>query len=105
MLPRPLPTDASKACPVAQSPNWRALVYCACGLGAVWLGVLPQIAELPRWRAYVQRNHEYGIDPSAKFYTEQPASADALLAIEAAQRLSPKAWGLPSPPPSDSRVP
>lgn len=63
----------------------------------VWLGVLPQIAARPSWLAYVQRNHEYGIDPSAKFYTEQPATADALLSIEAAQRKKPAAWGFFSP--------
>ncbi|MDX1970388.1 MAG: hypothetical protein SFV23_24675 [Planctomycetaceae bacterium] len=58
----------------------------------LWLGVWPAIADWPPFRAQIDHNCELGIDPSAKFYTEQPVAAAAVISISAAQRRDAEAW-------------
>lgn len=44
------------------------------GLGtvAIWGGVLPNLANIPSQKRYLERLDEAGIDASAMFYTELP---------------------------------
>lgn len=53
------------------------------GLVAVcWLGVLPHLASQPSVRRHIERNQAFGIDPSAKFYTELTVMDDVLRRVE-----------------------
>jgi hypothetical protein len=73
----------------------RLLAACAV-IAALWLGVWPALSRRPAIRAAIERNRALGIDPSAKFYTEQEANANALIAIESARRRAPAAWRRPA---------
>lgn len=66
-------------------------------IAALWLGVWPAVSQRPAIHAMIERNRDLGIDPSAKFYTEQEASSSALVAIESARRRAPSAWWRPTP--------
>ncbi len=67
-------------------------------VAGLWLGVWPVVADWPPFRAQIDHNCELGIDPSAKFYTEQEATAAACISISSAQRREAAAWWSSSPP-------
>ena len=67
------------------SPVARLLAAMAV-IAGLWLGVWPALSRRPAIRAAIERNRALGIDPSAKFYTEQEANASALIAVESARR-------------------
>lgn len=56
--------------------GWARLAACVAVLAIVWLALLPFIGRQPDIEAYIQRNEQLGIDPSAKFYTEIPAMSE-----------------------------
>ena len=72
------------------------LLAASAVIAALWLGVWPALSRRPGIRAAIERNRALGIDPSAKFYTEQEANANALIAIDSARRRAPAAWRRPS---------
>ncbi|OYW20329.1 MAG: hypothetical protein B7Z55_07470 [Planctomycetales bacterium 12-60-4] len=72
-------------------------------IAALWLGVWPALADWSPFRAQIERNRALGIDPSAKFYTEQEATSDAYTGISAIQRQNPSVWWVPEATPSSRR--
>ena len=55
-----------------------SLVITTLVVAAVWLFVLPRIAERPVMKAHLEWLDERGIDPSAMFYTELDAMDEML---------------------------
>ncbi|HWL08166.1 MAG TPA: hypothetical protein VNQ76_07175 [Planctomicrobium sp.] len=63
----------------------------------VWLGVLPRLETQPVVRDFIEHNNALGIDPSAKFYTEHPATRSFLDHIDTAHRRTGNAfWSRPT---------
>jgi hypothetical protein len=68
---RPLET-ARKQDPL----NWRRLIVCAITMFLVWTQLLPRLEKFGAVRTFIERMQEQGINPSAVYYTEHPASRD-----------------------------
>jgi hypothetical protein len=66
--------------------RWQRFLIAVGLLAAIWLWVLPQLADWPVIARHIARDERLGINPAAKFYTEHEASLDARLQVEAAWR-------------------
>ena len=62
------------------------LVGCLGLVATVWLIALPLVGRQSQVRSYIERNERWGIDPSAKFYTELPAMPELYDRVEQAKR-------------------
>ncbi len=58
------------------------LLLAFASIAAVWLLLLPSIAERPAMRVHLDRLEADGIDPSAMFYTELPMMKPILERLE-----------------------
>jgi len=76
----------TKRVDVERRRGWRRLAGCVGVIGVLWLVVLPWIARVEAVRARIARNEAMGVNPSAKFYTELPATPEILERVEAARR-------------------
>ncbi|GEM_PF-4012507 len=50
--------------------GWIKLCGCVAVMGAVWLGVLPQLATWPPVQSHIELMREHDIDAGAMFYSE-----------------------------------
>lgn len=63
-------------------------------IAGVWLGVLPRVAQYEPVARDLQFLESRGIDPSARYYTDQPIGWRSAAAIEEKVNSSPAAfWG------------
>ncbi len=83
--------------------RWVSLLIAVTVVAVVWLGVLPRLGTQPVIRNLIDRNEELGIDPSAKFYTEHPATGTFLDRIKTAHRRSGESFWSRSPSPVDDK--
>ncbi len=81
--------------PGAGQRRWGHLVAGLALMAVVWGVVLPRLADWPAVQARVERNQRLEIDPSATFYTDQPALSSAVVTLQSAQRREPKSWWFP----------
>lgn len=58
------------------------LLFSGVVIAIVWCVVLPQMADLPAVREYMNWLDERGIDPTAMYYTELPAMEPILDRLE-----------------------
>ncbi len=58
------------------SPNWKRLIVCAIAILLCWTQLLPRLEKVGAARTYIERMQARGINPSAVYYTEHPASRD-----------------------------
>lgn len=74
-LPTPavLNADRAAASPPAACSGWPALLVGLGLVGLIWLLVLPWVARLEPVEQRIRFLESRGIDPSARFYTDQPA--------------------------------
>ena len=49
------------------------LALSLAAIAAVWLGILPAVAQVSSVSRMIRRQEAHGVDPSAKFYSELPA--------------------------------
>lgn len=56
----------------------RRLLIAGAIVGAIWLGVLPWLAEMPWVRARIERFESAGVNPGAIRYTDLPEIPGAL---------------------------
>lgn len=68
--------SSDKRSPQGRSRPLARLIGCVTLVAIVWLAVLPFIGRQPGIDSYIRRNEHLGIDPSAKFYTEIPATPE-----------------------------
>lgn len=64
-------------------------------IAAIWLVILPAIAEVSSVSRMIRRHEAHGVDPSAKFYSELPAMPMITQRVSERRRLHPEAFGLP----------
>jgi hypothetical protein len=69
-------------------------VLCLAAIAAIWLLVLPALAEVSAIRTMIDRHEADGVDPSAKFYSEVPAMPMIIRQVEEIRRSQPEAFGL-----------
>lgn len=84
--------------------GWGWLVGVCAILVGVWGLVLPQVARLESVAKDMQFLESRGIDPSARYYTDQPIGWRSAAAIEEKMRASPAAfWTLAAPDGRENR--
>lgn len=66
--------------------GWRKLALCCCAIGAVWLLVLPWMAQRSATRQRIDWLRDRQIDPSAMYYTELDAMRPILRRLNDRQR-------------------
>ena len=49
------------------------LALALVAIAAIWLGILPAVAQVSSVNRMIRRQEAHGVDPSAKFYSELPA--------------------------------
>lgn len=81
---------------VTTSKLARLLAACAL-VAAIWLGLLPWIADLPQERRQWRWLEQHKIDPSAMYYTELEAMQPILQRLNKQQRLGTKLSETPVP--------
>ncbi len=59
---------------MARRRDWLRLAACVAAMGVAWLVALPWLARTPAVRERIARDEAMGVNPSAKFYTELPAT-------------------------------
>ena len=64
---------------------WWLVGILSC-VGAVWLGLLPKLAETDAVRRRAERNERLGIDPTAMFYSEHDGLERWVGDVKRAQR-------------------
>ncbi len=70
------------------------LVGVSAVIATVWLGVLPRVARLEPVAKGMHFLESRGIDPSARYYTDQPIGWRSAKVIEEKVRAEPQAfWG------------
>jgi hypothetical protein len=76
--------------------GWLRLWVVSVLLTLVWCGVLPALGRRPGVRERIEFLEGRGINPSAKFFTEQEAGWRNAAEVERRVRANPEAfWGLP----------
>ncbi|MCC7087368.1 MAG: hypothetical protein IT427_20390 [Pirellulales bacterium] len=73
----------------SHSDRWAKTVRlagCLVLVASIWLIALPIVGRQSTVRSYIERNERWGIDPSAKFYTELPAMPALYDRVEQAKR-------------------
>ena len=84
--------------------RWVWLVSVCAMLVGVWGMVLPRVARLESVAKDMQFLESRGIDPSARYYTDQPIGWRSAAAIEEKLRASPAAfWTLAAPAGRENR--
>lgn len=79
----------------ARRGGWLRLSVAAVLLAFVWCGVLPALSRRPVVRQRIEFLEGRGINPSAKFFTEQEAGWRNAAEVERRVRQHPEAfWGL-----------
>lgn len=73
------------------------LAVCLAAIAAIWLVVLPALAQVSAVRAMIDRHEAHGVDPSAKFYSELPAMPMISRRVDEIRRAEPAAFGLRKP--------
>lgn len=79
--------------PGRPAPGVRLAISVAL-LAAIWLVILPAIAQLSTVRTMIDRHEADGVDPSAKFYSELPAMPVISQRVDEIRRAEPEAFGL-----------
>lgn len=70
------------------------LAICLAAIAAIWLLILPALAEVSTVRTMIERHEADGVDPSAKFYSELPAMPMISRQVDEIRRQHPEAFGL-----------
>ena len=74
--------------------GWIGLLVATGVIASVWLGVLPRVAQFEPVARDMQFLESRGIDPSARYYTDQPIGWRNAQAIEDKVKAEPQAfWG------------
>jgi hypothetical protein len=97
MQPRPLESNERASEPGRLAPGAR-LAVCLVAIAAIWLVVLPSLAQVPAIRQTIDRHESHGVDPSAKFYSEVPAMPMIIRQVDEIRRSQPEAFGLEAAP-------
>jgi hypothetical protein len=84
---------ASASAPGAGRPGSR-LAICLAVIAAIWLVILPAIAQVSAVRTMIERHEADGVDPSAKFYSELPAMPMISQRVDQIRQAKPAAFGL-----------
>jgi hypothetical protein len=63
-------------------------------IAAIWLLLLPAIAQVSTVRTMIDRHESHGVDPSAKFYSELPAMPMISQRVDEIRQQHPEAFGL-----------
>jgi len=96
-MPLPLsPTREIVSEPRLPAPGVR-LAVCLSAIAAIWLLILPALAEVSIIRRMIDRHEADGVDPSAKFYSELPAMPMISQRVDEIRRAQPEAFGLSGP--------
>jgi hypothetical protein len=66
-------------------------------IAAIWLLILPALAEVSTIRGMIDRHEADGVDPSAKFYSELPAMPMISQRVDEIRRAQPEAFWLSGP--------
>jgi hypothetical protein len=61
-------------------------------IGAIWLLILPALAEVSTIRTTIDRHEAHGVDPSAKFYSEVPAMPMIIRQVDEIRGQHPEAF-------------
>ncbi len=77
------------------SSKWSRLLICAIFILLGWTQLLPRLETFGTIRAYIERMQQQGINPSALYYTEHPASRDWERTIHERMARNPKAFWVP----------
>lgn len=86
--------------------RWLRLLACIAVVLMIWLVALPAASRLDSITQRMSLFEELGIDPSARYYTDQPAGWRNARHMQAILRQSPEAfWIIDSPPIPPSDVP
>ena len=96
MPPLPSQSDEQASEPGRPTPGAR-LAVCLAAIAAIWLVVLPSLAQVPAIRTTIQRHEAHGVDPSAKFYSEVPAMPMIIRQVEGIKSSNEEAFRLPWP--------
>ncbi len=81
-----------------QSNAWLRLLAAVCAVLLIWLVVLPAVSRQPSIARQMQFLDDRGIDPSARFYTDQPAGWTNAETMQQKISRSPEAfWSLTVP--------
>jgi hypothetical protein len=70
------------------------LAVCLAAIAAIWLLILPALAQVSAIRTMIDRHETDGVDPSAKFYSELPAMPMISQRVDEIRRARPEAFGL-----------
>lgn len=97
MPPLPSQSDERVGEPGRPAPGIRLAVWLAA-IAAVWLLILPALAEVSTIRRMIDRHEADGVDPSAKFYSELPSMPMISRRVDEIRRAQPEAFGLSGPP-------
>jgi hypothetical protein len=92
----PLPLSPSREFvsePGRPAPGGR-LALCLAAIAAIWLLILPALAEVSSIQRMIDRHEADGVDPSAKFYSELPAMPMISQRVDEIRRAQPEAFGL-----------
>ena len=84
---------ASAMTPGAGRPGSQ-LAICLAVIAAIWLVLLPAIAQVSTVRTMIDRHEAHGVDPSAKFYSELPAMPMISRQVDEIRRAKPAAFEL-----------
>lgn len=76
----------------SQSRCWAALLLGVSLILLIWLVVLPRIAQIEAVSQRMQFFEARGIDPSARYYTDQPAGWRNAGVMEHKMRQTPEAF-------------
>jgi hypothetical protein len=79
--------------PGRPAPGVRLAISVAL-LAAIWLVILPAIAQVSAVRTMIDRHEVHGVDPSAKFYSELPAMPMISRQVDEIRQAEPAAFGL-----------
>ena len=79
--------------PGRPAPGVRLAISVAL-IAAIWLVILPAIAQMSAVRTMIDRHEAHGVDPSAKFYSELPAMPMISRQVDEIRRQQPEAFGL-----------
>lgn len=73
--------DLEKSENRARRRDWLRLAACVAAIWVAWLVVLPMIARTSTVRQRIARDEAMGVNPSAKFYSELPATPRILARV------------------------
>jgi hypothetical protein len=75
--------------------NRRRLCLIIVAVAFVWLGVLPRLARVDSLARQMEFFESRGIDPSARYYTDQPAGWQNAAVMEKKLQQNPEAFWQP----------